>query len=201
MKNIFTFLILLAYLSGHTQTGGPCEGCEAALEYNPETITNMDTLPGFSSNEPRLKISGIVYQKDGRTPAAGVIVYIYHTNRSGIYPGIKGSGTWPRRHGKHRGWIKTNKDGRYTFYTFRPASYPNRQAPEHIHLTVKEPNKIPYYLDDYFFDNDPLLTTAERRSQRNRGGSGIVKTDKIKDGIIQIKRDIILGLNIPNYEN
>lgn len=201
MKHTLTILIILGCLQGYTQVGGPCEGCEAALQYDPKTITNTYTIPGFHSNEPRLKISGTVFQKDGKTPAANVILYIYHTNRSGIYPGVEGSGTWPRRHGKHRGWIRTDKDGRYTFYTFRPASYPNRKAPEHIHLTVKEPNKIPYYLDDYLFDDDPLLTASERRNLRKRGGSGIVKTDKVKGGIIQIDRDIILGLNIPNYEN
>ena len=95
--------------------------------------------------------------------------------------------------------MKTDVNGKYTFYTFRPGAYPDRGAPEHIHPIVKEPTKNEYYLDDYLFDDDPILTSSERSKQRKRGGSGIVKPE-LKEGIYLVRRDIVLGLNIPNYE-
>ncbi|WP_420315961.1 intradiol ring-cleavage dioxygenase [Ekhidna sp.] len=199
MKYILMLLVNLGSYFLHAQVGGRCEGCEAALEYNPNLISNVDILPGFEQNEPKLILTGTVFKKDGKTPASDVVLYVYHTNRDGVYPPAPNATGWGRRHGKHRGWIKTDKDGKYTFYTFRPASYPNRDEPEHIHITVKEPGVIPYYIDDYLFDDDPLLTSQKRQRLRNRGGVGIVKSTEFKDDLIHIKRDIILGLNIPNY--
>ncbi|QED38085.1 intradiol ring-cleavage dioxygenase [Antarcticibacterium arcticum] len=179
--------------------GGGCEGCEAIFEYGDKKLTPTDTLPEFENNEPKLEITGTVLKKDGKTPAENVILYIYHTNRQGIYE-TKGKETgWAKRHGFIRGWIKTGKDGKYAFYTFRPAAYPNGSEPEHIHITVKEPDKNEYYLDDYLFDDDPQLTKETRKERKNRGGSGIIKP-KEKNGIVLIERNIILGKNIPNYE-
>lgn len=178
--------------------GGPCEGCEAIHEFGKKVLTSVDTLPKFNRTEPKLKISGTVFKKDGRTPASGVVLYVYHTNREGIYE-TKGDETgWARRHGFIRGWVKTGKDGRYTFFTFRPASYPNRKEPEHIHITVKEPEKNEYYIEDFYFDNDPLLTPQKRKERKRRGGSGIVSAIQMQD-IYHIERNIILGLNIPDY--
>ncbi|WP_421976095.1 intradiol ring-cleavage dioxygenase [Roseivirga seohaensis] len=179
--------------------GGRCEGCEAIFEYGNKKLTSIDTLPEFQNNEPKLRITGTVLKKDGKTPAENVIIYIYHTNRKGIYE-TKGDETgWAKRHGFIRGWVKTGKDGKYTFYTFRPAAYPDGSEPEHIHITVKEPGKNEYYLDSYFFDDDPILTQNLRDKLNDRGGSGIMKPVE-ENGTLVIERNIILGKNIPNYE-
>lgn len=185
--------------SSNKLVGGPCEGCEAIHEYGDKVLNSTDTLPLFNETEPKLKITGTVFQKDGKTPAKDVILYIYHTNRAGIYETKGDEVGWAKRHGFIRGWVKTNASGSYTFYTFRPGAYPNRRAPEHIHVTVKEPDKNEYYLEDYLFDDDPLLTKTERDRQRQRGGSGIVMP-KSDGANYLVERDIILGFNIPDYE-
>lgn len=178
--------------------GGPCEGCEAIYEYGDKALTSTDTLPFYREREPKLKLSGTVFQKDGKTPAEGVILYIYHTNRAGIYETRGNETGWGRRHGRIRGWVKTGSNGQYVFYTFRPGAYPGRREPEHIHITVKEPGKNEYYLDDYLFDDDPLLTSEKRKGASGRGGSGIVRPEP-EEGGYTIRRDIILGANIPSY--
>ncbi len=178
--------------------GGPCEGCEAIFEYGNKKLSPTDTLPTFKNNEPKLKLVGTVLKKDGKTPAENIILYIYHTNKKGIYE-TKGNETgWAQQHGYIRGWIKTGKDGKYTFNTFRPAAYPDSSEPEHIHITIKEHDKNEYYLDDFLFDDDPSLTPSFRAKQKKRGGSGIVKP-VLQKGILAVHRDIILGKNIPNY--
>lgn len=195
-------LIFLSFsCSGQSRkiVGGGCEGCEAIDEFGKKTLTDIDTLPDFESSEPKLKLTGRVYHQDGKTPASDIILYIYHTDRAGIYP-KKGNETgWAKRHGYLRGWIKTDDQGHYTFYTFRPAAYPDRTEPEHIHLTVKEPDKNEYYLDDFLFADDPILTSQKRKSLSNRGGSGIGNPEP-ENGMLIFRRDIILGLNIPDYE-
>ncbi len=180
------------------QVGGPCEGCEAALEYGDQILKSSDTLPFFSDNEPKLHVSGTVYENDGVTPAEGIILYVYHTDRNGIYPSTEESEGWARRHGDIRGWIQTDENGRYEFWTFRPAAYPSRSEPEHIHITIKEPGLIPYYIESFHFEDDPLLDNSERAAMNNRGGSGIVAV-KHGDDILTVERDIVLGLNIPSY--
>ncbi|MBN3581593.1 intradiol ring-cleavage dioxygenase [Algoriphagus aestuarii] len=179
--------------------GGPCEGCEAIFEYGSKKLSAIDTLPLFPETEPKLKITGKVFQRDGQTPAEGVFIYIYHTNRNGIYQTKGDEEGWAKRHGFIRGWVKTDSNGNYTFYTFRPAAYPDRNEPEHIHMTVKESGKIAYYLDDFVFEDDPLLTIEKRKNLQNRGGSGLVMPS-LENGILTIRRDMILGLNIPDYD-
>tara|TARA_R110001632_G_scaffold10505_9_gene38855 strand:- start:7273 stop:7905 length:633 start_codon:yes stop_codon:yes gene_type:complete len=183
------------------KVGGPCQDCEAVLDYKliESEPKSIDTLPRFENNEPKVKITGTVFQKDGKTPAENILLYIYHTDRNGIYQPSENPISWEKTHGQYRGWLKTGKDGKFTFYTFRPAPYPGVQESEHIHIYVKEPNTIPYYIDSYFFESDPKLTTEKRKSQKNRGGSGIVKLEK-ENGIWTANRNLILGMNIPDYE-
>lgn len=178
--------------------GGPCQGCEAVLEYPDRNLNSVDTIEGFLSHEPKLRIEGIVYQLDGKTPAADVVVYIYHTNKEGLYTPGEGAKGWGMTHGMYRGWVKTDKDGKYTFYTFRPGAYPNGAEAEHVHITVKEPGKNEYYIDSIVFDDDPLLTDLKRKQLENRGGNGIVTLVPEGD-LYVVKRDIKLGLNIPDY--
>jgi protocatechuate 3,4-dioxygenase beta subunit len=56
-----------------------------------------------------------------------------------------------------------------------------------------------YWIDEYLFDDDPILTKKERDEQQKRGGTGIVKVAKRSDGMLIVRRDIILGANIPGY--
>ena len=181
------------------QVGGPCEGCEAIYEYGNKKLSSVDTFPDFFDKGPKLKVTGTIYKKDGKTPAKDIIFYVYHTDQKGIYPTKGNEKNWAKRHGYLRGWIKTGADGKYTFYTLRPASYPNSNNPQHIHATIKEPGKSEYWIDEFQFEDDPYLTAQQRSYCNNRGGSGIKKTTK--SGNLQVfTRDIILGLNIPGYD-
>ena len=178
--------------------GGPCEGCEAALEFGDQILTDSDTFPEYMRSRNKLVINGVVYQPDGVSPASGVILYAYHTNERGLYSSDPGAEGWARRHGRLRGWLKTDESGCYSIYTIRPASYPDRSEPEHVHFTVLEPGKTPYYIDDVLFTDDPLVTDEVRASQKQRGGPGI-STPRRVDGVLYVNRDIYLGKNIPNY--
>ena len=209
MYKITGFLFLLLILNsckGQTTehedrlVGGPCEDCEAALDYKLLNLNlqPVDSLPGYSDTNPKLKISGTVFKSDGKTPAENVILYIYHTNRDSIYEPSKNPFGWEKRHGQYRGWLKTDANGKYTFYSFRPTPYPQARESEHIHIYIKEPNKIPYYIDNYIFLDDPTLMKEDIKSQKKRGGSGLISLTK-QNEILTGERDIILGLNIQNY--
>ena len=150
----------------------PCEGC-GAFEA-PANLGWSTRIAGPDEPGEPLTVSGVVYRPDGRTPAGGVILYLYHTNARGVYPRRGDETGMGRRHGYLRSWLRTDAQGRYRFTTIRPGSYPGRTDPQHIHVTVLEPGREEYWLDSFVFDDDPRLTAAERARLRNLGGSGIL---------------------------
>ena len=206
---IILFLAGIFFANGNSQVtdkdsarlvGGPCEGCEAVFEYGDKELSPVDTLPDFNDDGQKIKVTGTIYQNDGKRPAEGVILYIYHTDQNGIYATRGGESGWGRRHGYIRGWVKTDKDGKYTFYTLKPGIYPNRLAPAHIHPIILEPNGKYYWLGSYHFEGDPLLKEKEISPKSPRGGSsGLLSLKKENDYWVG-ERDIILGKNVPGYK-
>ena len=182
-----------------THVGGRCEGCEAIYEspVSFDSLNHLCWLPDWNETGRRLAVNGVVYKADGK-PAPNVIIYVYHTDQTGVYS-KKGNETgWGKRHGYIRGWMKTNEKGEYKFFTLKPAPYPGGKIPAHIHITIKEPDKNEYWIDEYLFDDDPILTQVERIKNENRGGNGIIKT--VDPGnMLKAERNIYLGKNIPDY--
>ncbi|HYF30993.1 MAG TPA: hypothetical protein VD993_07725 [Chitinophagaceae bacterium] len=169
--------------------GGRCDGCDAVNRY-PEgkVLDDTDTLAAFASGAgKKINVSGTVYKPNSASPAPGVILYIYHTNNKGYYTDIKG-------------WVKTDSLGRFSFYTIRPAPYPGQSIPAHIHAVVKEPRINEYYISDFNFFDDPLLADFGQPANP-RGGSGVLRAGPSLNGVQYYHRDILLGLNIPNYNN
>ena len=184
---------------GPATVGGAFENRDFIFIDMPEFISPVDTSPGWYEPGPQILIQGKVFHQDGTTPAANVILYYYHTDVHGIYANRTGLNATVKRHGYIRGWVKTASDGRYAIYTVRPASYPNTSIQAHIHVTVKEPDiSVPYWIDEWVFDDDPLLAHDYKDSMRHRGGSGILHLEK-KEDLWVANHNIILGLNIPNY--
>ncbi len=179
--------------------GGGCDGCELIYAGMPRQLNSETTLSGSGEPGEPMEINGTIFKSDGKTLAVGVILYVYHTNAKGIYEPAANQ-TEARRHGKLRGWMKTNERGEYKFRSIKPAAYPNRQDPAHIHPIIKESDKNEYYIDEYLFEDDPLLTAAERAKQEKRGGTGVIQLTKNAAGIWVGRRDIVLGKNIPNYQ-
>ncbi|MEO7048362.1 MAG: hypothetical protein ABI091_23895, partial [Ferruginibacter sp.] len=179
--------------------GGGCDGCELMYVGMPQKINSVDTSAGWIEKGQRLLVTGIVFKSDGKTPAPDVIIYYWQTDNNGLYSATDEMDERVKKHGHIRGWVKTDVEGKYAIYTIRPAPYPGNSMPAHIHTSIKEPyvgNE--YYIDEFVFDDDKLLTSKKRNSLENRGGSGILRV--LISNYLQIaEHNIILGLNIPNY--
>jgi protocatechuate 3,4-dioxygenase beta subunit len=188
-----------AALAQERIVGLPCEGCEAVFQGLPSSLGPAARIaPATEPGEP-LTLTGRVVGPDG-APRAGVVVYAYQTDATGVYPRpARSTGAAADRHGRLRGWAVSGPDGRYTFETIRPGAYPGRDTPAHIHMHVIERGCSTYYLDDVMFTDDPLLTPARSAALSNgRGGSGVV-TPVTRDGRWHVTRDIRLGLGVPGY--
>ncbi len=179
--------------------GGGCDGRDLIYAGMPDTLAAAARIAASGEPGTPLEVRGTIHLQDGRTPAAGVILYAYHTDARGYYVPPDSGDRSLTRHGRLRGWIRTGRDGKYRFETIRPAPYPGRDVPAHLHAVIKEPGRNEYYIDEYEFDDDPLLTAERRRTRERRGGSGIVRAVRTPDGGQIIERDIVLGRNIPNY--
>ena len=163
-------------------------------------MTSVDTLPDYIDQGLKIKVTGTIYQNDGITPSKGVVLYIYHTDQNGLYATKGGETGWARQHGYIRGCVKTDRDGKYSFYTLKPGAYPNRTSPAHIHPTILEPSGKYYWIESYHFEGDSLLTDTIINPDSPRGGhSGLLSLKKEGDIWVGV-RDIVLGKNIPGYD-
>lgn len=171
-------------------------------DYSEKQLNDTDTILGFSTSANKLKITGTIFQSDGVTPAKDVMLFIEQADENGDYQ-IKTSNN--KRHMQHRGWVKTNVEGQYTFYTFVPGSaivpitLPRRYGPKQIYPIIKEQGKQEYNLEAFLFDDDPLLTKSCRKRLNRRGIDCILKLEK-KDDMHVVTKDIILDHKASAYK-
>lgn len=160
-----------------------CEWCGASEA--PPNINWQARIAPEDEPGTRLVLEGTIYESDGITPAPGVIVYAYHTNIEGIYP-VKGNETGNgKRHGYLRGWALTNNLGQYQFTTIKPAPYPSRNEPAHIHMTLLRNDFEEYWIGSTVFKGDPLINDEVDSSQ-------IISLKESEKGTLYGQRNIIL---------
>jgi protocatechuate 3,4-dioxygenase beta subunit len=124
---------------------------EQAQESRPRTIGKIGRIAPAREPGTPLVVRGRVLQADGSTPANGVIVFAYQTDRNGVY-------NEPRTPGyRLRGWAKSGADGRFEFHTIRPGSYPGTRNPAHIHFTIEGPGIPRRWTSDVQFADDPVV--------------------------------------------
>ena len=201
MKNLlYPFLIICAMsttntISAQELASTPYEIPSNYLErhpiydYSETTLNNIDSIPDFETKKERLVLSGTIYQSDGVTPAKDVILYISQPDEDGDYLMKKAN---DKRYVHHRGWIKTDADGKYTFYTFIPGNFWRNKEVKHIHPVIKEPGKPEQELAVFLFDNDPFLGKTCRKRMAKKGIDTILKVEK-RENMFVATKDIILN--------
>ena len=113
---------------------------ERAQKGRPATISNVGRIAPQAEPGAPLIVRGQLLNVDG-SPAAGAVVFAYQTDRGGRYDKPEnGAHSW-----RLRGWVKAGADGRFTFQTIRPGSYPNSNNPPHVHFTAFLPNGDRYH--------------------------------------------------------
>ncbi|HEX8852240.1 MAG TPA: hypothetical protein VF754_02075 [Pyrinomonadaceae bacterium] len=153
------------------------------------TTLNAEGEPG----EP-LVVSGRIFDADGRKPLSGITLYVYHTDARGKYSDqpYDGRGTPPTP--RLRGWMRTDASGRYEFKTIKPAAYPGRSNPAHIHSSASGAGYSERWLDKFWFAGDPLITEAMRAPYAGSGSfSPIMDIRRDSGGILICTRDIKLA--------
>ena len=143
----------------------------------------------------RLHVSGRIFAPDGVTPAAGVVLYAYHTDAQGYYS--RSPGASPRL----RGWMKTRADGWYEYVTIKPAPYPGRTVAAHIHTQLWGDGVPPQYGPDLLFEGDPLISAAEKRASAELGRFAFIRPVKREgQGVWDAVHDIRLKSKGDRFE-
>ncbi len=56
------------------------------FEYKmPAQLSSIDTSDGWAQDGQKILLTGTVFLPDSKTPAAGIVLYYYHTDVHGIY--------------------------------------------------------------------------------------------------------------------
>lgn len=159
------------------------------FDYSETKLNNTDTIPDFALKQNKLKITGTIYLSDGVTPAKDVILFMEQPDENGDFDLRKHN---DKRYVNHRGWIKTDANGQYTFYTFIPGNDRRYNQLQQLFPVIKEPTKTEYELASFLFDDDPLLTKRCRRQIAKKSNlDRILKLKKV-DGMYITQKNIIL---------
>ncbi len=161
----------------------------------PKQISATLQLASEQEPGPRIQITGQFLKKDGKTPYPNVLVYAYQTDRTGRYTTTGSETGILRWHGRLHAWGRTDAEGRYAIRSVKPAAYPGRSAPAHIHMVVWEPGAAqePYYIDDFLFADDPLLNGAAKHEPEKSGRrSAVLVLKENPGGYMEGWRDIVL---------
>jgi len=138
-----------------------------------------DSEPG-----QRLIVTGRVYAPDGKTPVAGVTLYVYHTDVEGSY------GPARTRTPRLRGWLRTDANGCYEYRTIRPSPYPGRDIPAHIHVFMWGAGFEPQWTESLLFSDDPFLPNKDIDQSRDLGRFGFICSPRrIADGALKCNVD------------
>ncbi|HEX9599939.1 MAG TPA: hypothetical protein VF985_00480 [Mariniflexile sp.] len=208
MKNLITYFCFIALVSSfQTLTAQEFASIlndvpqnhkkqNPIYNFSETELTNTATVPDFDTKPNKLKISGTIFHADGKTPAKDVVLFIYQPDEDGNYEIKKDSNR--KRYVYHRAWIKTDADGRYTFYTFMPGKYLRNKELKQIHRVIKEPGKAEYDLASFFFNDDPLIPDLTLAC-RAKAVQSMLRLEKEGDMYVATK-DIKLAKDLPAYE-
>jgi protocatechuate 3,4-dioxygenase beta subunit len=159
-------------------------------DYGDIQLNNIDTIPGFESKMNKLKISGVIYENDGVTPAKDIIMFIEQADENGDFNLKKHN---DKRYVHHRGWIKTDADGHYTFYTFIPGNDRRYNQLQQLFPVIKEPSKPEYEIASFLFDEDPLLSKSCRKKIVKKDDPTRILKLKKEDQLFVTQKDIVLN--------
>jgi protocatechuate 3,4-dioxygenase beta subunit len=163
-------------------------GAREPTEVAPEGAPSSGVLAPATEPGARLEVSGVVYASDGRTPVPGASLYVYQTDARGYYRSDDAMGN---RDPRLKVLLRTDRDGRYSFTTIRPGSYPGTRVPRHVHYEVAAVGHGSRIFE-IVFDDDPLVTPEIRRDAARPGSVYSVRRVEPGAGVGRVVQDVVL---------
>jgi protocatechuate 3,4-dioxygenase beta subunit len=192
IKHASLFAIALPALEFGTPGLAGCNQAPSLADTGLEQMANVSwksTIVADGEPGEPLIVSGTIYAPDGRTALEGINLFVYQTDATGVYSTTGQDGN--NRDTRIHGLMRSNKEGRYEFRTIKPGSYPNSRNAAHIHAYISSPDYPEYWIDEYLFEGDPFITSADREKFGGKGTfSSILTLQRGSDGVLRGVRDI-----------
>lgn len=151
----------------------------------PSTARSVAVLAPPGEPGERLVVTGRLFARDGRSALPGVRIELWQTDANGLY--APDGSMEPRL----RAELVTGARGEYEIRTIRPAPYPDRPIPAHIHYRVRARGGAEMF--ELRFDDDTLVSRAERERSRGEGAFGEVRPSRRDaDGTLRVTKDLRL---------
>lgn len=118
--------------------------------YRPGSPMRSNLIPKDSKGKI-LHLSGTIYQADGKTPLANVLIESWQCDEKEQYDNSSDEYLY-------RGAVKTGSDGKYAFTTIVPVAYKDGEdwRPAHIHLRISS-NDHQDLITQIYFKGDPYI--------------------------------------------
>ena len=150
----------------------------------PYEITKSYIAPPWESGEP-LVITGRVVDGD-RKPITKRKLRAWQTNAKGLY-NEPGNG---RQEPTLAGLQWTEDDGGYRWETVKPAAYPSRTQPGHVHMELEREGEEPFWRT-LWFEGDALIDDGQREWAAESVETVIIEL-RLVDGVWQGTHDIVV---------
>ncbi|MGS2720720.1 dioxygenase family protein [Paraglaciecola aestuariivivens] len=128
---------------------------QISVANRPATLSSNAQMT--TANEPGATfiINGQVFNPDGQTPAAGVLVLAYHRDQAGFDfgKGDKRTNSW-----RIQAWVKTDEQGRFKLTSIRPGTDHLGREAAHIHFTIESEKYGRQWLPTVYLADDPIIT-------------------------------------------
>ena len=123
------------------------------LQRAPEGTPSSGRMTPAGEPGVPLAVSGAVVDINGK-PVPGASLYAYQTDAEGYY-GVKPASD--NRNPRLKVLLRTDSEGRWSFETIRPGSYPSSRIPAHIHFEVSAQG-FQQKNFEIVFTGDPFIT-------------------------------------------
>ena len=150
MRRLLSFVLVAAILV-------PVSAGAQSSRLAPQGAPSSGRLTPATEPGPPLSVSGVVVDPEGK-PVAGASLYAFQTDVEGYY-GVKPASD--NRNPRLKILLRTDAQGRWSFDTIRPGSYPGSRVPGHIHFEVSAPG-FSTKAFEIVFVGDPFITAEMR---------------------------------------
>jgi len=158
--------------------------------YRPGAPMRSNLIPAGSKGDV-LRLSGVVFKTDGRTPLGDALVEAWQCDENEHYDNTSDEFIF-------RGAVKTDKGGNYNFKTIVPVPYEAVAGvwrPAHIHLRISSADHQDLITQIYFKGDEYL--SKDTSSVSPNSANRILEISKTSSGEKNVKFDVVMGRTYP----
>lgn len=157
--------------------------------YRPGSPMRSNLIPPGSTGEV-MNLSGMVFQKDGKTPLSNALIEAWQCDEHEKYDNTSDDY-------RFRGAVKTGNDGKYQFKTIIPVPYKDGETwrPAHVHFRISSADHQDL-ITQIYFKGDPHIE-KDPAAASSKAVKRILEIKKNANKESEVKFDVVMGKSFP----